>query len=284
MPSRCESSGGGGALRRASCASCARRSWIAAPQPATKRVLVDVGRAHVRPAAVPVREQRVAAAPPPLEHRDHLVHVGVDDALTPVLARLRDVVEDEHAVVAERDVPALERREPVAAVLLGVLLAADAEEAAVEQSHRAGENALARKTFASEVPCRSAADAGESPGELEHVVELLAVAAGAPPVVVAVLPPAGGVRADGLQVPVGVGADPDVCPRGRVASAPIRSSVARSVTRPPSGSRYSNPRPRPRRTMPAAEQSARRRRPTGAHFPRRHTENGAPRFSELRRG
>ena len=55
---------------------------------------------------------------------------------------------------------------------------------------------------------------GQPLGELEHAVVLLAVAGLVPGLVVEVLP-TGIVGANGLDVPVAVGADPDVLPRGR---------------------------------------------------------------------
>ena len=57
--------------------------------------------------------------------------------------------------------------------------------------------------------------APECDGELEHPIELLAVAAPTPGIVVEVLPPPRRVRPDCLQVPQRVGTDPDVAPGGR---------------------------------------------------------------------
>lgn len=49
----------------------------------------------------------------------------------------------------------------------------------------------------------------------------------------------------------------------------MRCSVSGSVTFSPlRESKYSKPRPRPRRTMPGPEQSLRRRRVMGYHLPR----------------
>jgi hypothetical protein len=58
-------------------------------------------------------------------------------------------------------------------------------------------------------------DPGERACEAQHLVELLLVAPGAPLNVVEVLPPAGRVDADRLDVPEGVGADPHVFPGRR---------------------------------------------------------------------
>jgi hypothetical protein len=54
---------------------------------------------------------------------------------------------------------------------------------------------------------------GEATREQRHVLVLLAVAQDAPARVVEVLPPPAGIRADRLQVPVRVRADPDISPR-----------------------------------------------------------------------
>src|SRR5262249_60406191 len=83
------------------------------------------------------REEALAAAA--LQRRDDGVHLGIDHRLQPALAALRRVVEDERSAARELDVALLERREAVAAMLVRVLLAADAKEPAVEQPHGAGE-------------------------------------------------------------------------------------------------------------------------------------------------
>ena len=56
---------------------------------------------------------------------------------------------------------------------------------------------------------------GQRLRHLQHPVELLLVAFLLPFLVVEVLAAAGRVGADGLDVPVGVRADPDLLPRGR---------------------------------------------------------------------
>src|SRR4029079_15956102 len=100
-------------------------------------------------------------------------------------------------------------------VLLGVLLAADAKEAPVEQPHRACEDALAARLSGAELPAARRARLRQRPGEVEHLLELLAVAPEAPLVVVAVLLPPTRIRADRLDVAVRQRADPDVLPGGR---------------------------------------------------------------------
>ena len=109
----------------------------------------------------------------------------------------------------------LHRRDAVRLVLLGVVLRADAEEAAVEEAHRAGEHALPRQPPLGEVLRRGSADDRQRAREAEHLVELLLVAPSAPLRVVEVLPPSRRVRAHRLDVAEGVGADPDALPGGR---------------------------------------------------------------------
>jgi hypothetical protein len=99
-----------------------------------------------------------------------------------------------------------------------VLLAADPEEAAVQQPHRAREHALAGEVVAAgQVALDTFAQRRQRAGETRHVLELLRVPAGAPRLVVAVLLAAGGVDARRLQMPVLIRTDPHVGPRGRDA-------------------------------------------------------------------
>ena len=110
-------------------------------------VLVDLRRAHVGPRAAVLEGQQLRpAAAAALERGDDRERVRVDDALDAPLAALGDVVEDHAEVLGvERDVLLAHRGEAVGLVLDRVLLGADAEEAAVEQPHRAGQHALARE-------------------------------------------------------------------------------------------------------------------------------------------
>src|SRR5262249_18355127 len=122
--------------------------------------------------------------------------------------------------IGETDVSTLEGREPVTAVLVGVLLAADPEEAAVEQRDREAEDTLTREPVAVEQPLGRRPQTWKAAREPEHLVELLAVALLTPDRVVEILPPAGGVRPHRLQMPVPVAADPDVAPRRRDHECP----------------------------------------------------------------
>ena len=95
----------------------------------------------------------------------------------------------------------------------GVVLTADAEEAAIEQPHRAREHALAGDALASEVRVDLPPHAGQGAREVDHLVELLLVAPLAPAAVVDVLLAATRVDSRRLDVAHGVRADPDVLPR-----------------------------------------------------------------------
>jgi hypothetical protein len=78
------------------------------------------------------------------------VHQVVDDRLHAPLAALGRVVEGDRAP-AQPHVVLADRRQAVGLVLDRVVLAADAEEAAVEQPHRAGEHLLAAEPVGLEV-------------------------------------------------------------------------------------------------------------------------------------
>src|SRR3954453_8434011 len=95
-----------------------------------------------------------------------------------------------------------------------VLLGADPEEASVEQTHRGGQHALARRLVAGlEVRGDALAQLRKRAGEARHVFELLGIAPSAPGGVVAVLLAPGRVDAGRLKMPARVGADPHVAPR-----------------------------------------------------------------------
>src|SRR6185312_2437679 len=118
-------------------------------------------------------------------------------------------------------------------------------EPAVEQPHRARQNASAVDLGAFEVVRDALAQLRQRAGEAGHVVELLGVAALAPALVVQVLLASGGVDARRLQVAERVRADPDVLPRRRDAELAD-----------------------PRQVLPGPEQSDRRNRLTHGVFPR----------------
>ena len=165
--------------------------------------------------AVSVREELAALRPAPLECGDDVEGVRVDHGLDATLSSLCRIVECHDVVSSQGYVRAAHRRKAEGVVVLCVHLASDPEEASVEEAHRAGEDALTPEIFLCQAAVRVRPQAPESDGELEHPIELLAVAASAPGVVVEVLPPPRRVRPDCLQVPQRVGTDPDVTPGGR---------------------------------------------------------------------
>ena len=176
---------------------------------------VDVVRAHVGPAAAALeRQQLVAAAAALLEALDRVGDLGVDDGLHAALAALGRVVEQQR-VALHRGVALAHRRQPVGLVRDGVVLGADPEEAAVQQPHGAGQHVVAVELVAGEVRGDALAQRGQRAGELDHVVELLLVAALAPARVVQVLLAPAVVDAGGLDVAARVRADPDVLPGRR---------------------------------------------------------------------
>jgi hypothetical protein len=103
----------------------------------------------------------------------------------------------------------------VAVVQFGVAVAADAEEAEVEQADGGGEDAPPGEAAVAEVCPDGFADGGEAFGDVEDVFVLGLFLFGAELGVVQVLAASGGVGADGLEVAVGAGADPDVLPGRR---------------------------------------------------------------------
>ena len=104
---------------------------------------------------------------------------------------------------------------PKRAVLVGVDVVADPEVAEVEQAYGGRAGPLERHPLAAEVGEHQLARLGQRLAEHQHPVELLRVPPGPPVRVVEVLPPAGVVGADRLQVAVVVRRDPDVRPRRR---------------------------------------------------------------------
>ncbi len=157
------------------------------------------------------RVQAVAAA----GQRPHGRQDGlVGDRDRPALALLGDVVEHQ-AVPRHPHVPLLQRRRAVVMVQLGVLLAADAEQAEVDQPDGAGDDAVPVEVAALQVLQGGRPQRGERAGEPQHVGELLGVSLLSPELVVAVLGPAPAVHAGGLDVSQRVRRDPDVRPGGR---------------------------------------------------------------------
>jgi hypothetical protein len=155
-------------------------------------------------------------------------------------AALRRVGE-QHRAALERDVLAAQGGQAERAVLVvvagRVLLAARSEHAEVQHPHPAREHPVAAEARLAEPRDDLGADIHQPTAQREHPVVLLAVAGGAPLVVVAVLPPPGGVRADRLDVPFGSGEIHTSCQAGGITSDLIRAITSGSVIGAPDASR-----------------------------------------------
>ena len=165
------------------------------------------------PAVLEGQQPRVAAPAPshPVDGLPHRLVVDLDAVLDSGLA---DEPEHQRAP-GSSDVPALQRGQAEAAVLVGVHVVADPEVAQVQQPYGDRTGPFQRHPVDADVGEDLLAGPGERAPEGEHPVELLGITAGPPVGVVEVLPSPGRVGADGLQVPVGIGTDPHVLPRGR---------------------------------------------------------------------
>ena len=242
-------------------------------------VLVDLVGAHVLPAvAVAVGDQVLGAAAPAPHRLDRLAHRPVADRLDAALAALGGEVED-HLAVADRDVFAEQGRDAVALVGFGVELAADPEEAEVEEPHRAGQRPLARHPVARQIPRRRPSQARQGDRELAHRLELARRRPPLPGLVVAVLLAAGGVDPGRLDMAEGVRADPHLLPgrRDRQLADPrqgllvlhppaVGVEVAEPLAAPAAGDSRAGavgaPQPAPR-ASPAAHRSRFLQRPPG---------------------
>lgn len=104
--------------------------------------------------------------------------------------------------------------QPKATVFLRVLLTAGAEVAAVDQLLRHGQHTIAVQAASAQIGEDLGAPIRQALGQAQHPVELFLGAVGQPLPVVEVLPTARRIGADGLDVAIGVAADPDF-PRRR---------------------------------------------------------------------
>jgi hypothetical protein len=139
----------------------------------------------------------------------------VGDPLNPTLIALRNEVEEELSVVLQLDVSLLHRCQPIGLVLLRVSLRAYAKKSSVEETSGARKHLVARKSCAIQVRQAPPPYFGQTSSELEHALELLLVSPGPPLLVVEVLPSAGGIHPNRLQVAVWIGTDPYIPPGGR---------------------------------------------------------------------
>ena len=94
----------------------------------------------------------------------------------------------------------------------GVLLAADAEKAEVDQPHRCGSHTITIEMRTTQVPRGGRPQIRQRTCEPEHVCELLNLPLLPPHGVVAILGPPSAVDTRGLYVTQGVRRDPDVLP------------------------------------------------------------------------
>ena len=97
----------------------------------------------------------------------------------------------------------------------GVLLAAGPEHAEVEHPHAGGQHPVPGQARLGQPVDHGGPHVGQAAAQVQHPVVLHPVPGRPPVVVVAVLAAPGGVHADRLDVPVRVGADPDVLPGRR---------------------------------------------------------------------
>src|SRR5512144_656527 len=121
-----------------------------------------------------------------------------------------------------------ERRESVRSVLLSITVRANAHEGAVEQRYHRGQDLRPRQPEKGQIAADRPADRGERASELGEPVELRLVALGAPLLVIAILPAPFRVTSHRLQMPVRVGADPDIAP-GRWNHQPADARKRRIV-------------------------------------------------------
>ena len=201
------------------------------------QVLVDLRGLDVGPAAAtrPIGEQLVAAAVAILERLDRRYHQRVGDLLLVVERALRLVAEAGDRA-ADLDVLAPQGREAEGLVLLRVALAADPEEAEVEQLHRTGQDPVSDEAAPGEVGAGALAHRRQRPREGLHLGELLAVARLAPVVVVEVLLAARRIDPVAWMWPFGWGQIQTSFHAGGIASSRIRSITSRSTIRSPSAS------------------------------------------------
>src|SRR3954470_4513153 len=106
----------------------------------------------------------------------------------------------------------LQRGEAERVILAGILLVADADESRLEELDHGAEHLATRETGAPEISGDGPSQAGKCASEVDQARVLRAVALLPPIRMIAVLLAASGVPSRRLEVPAGVGADPDVSP------------------------------------------------------------------------
>lgn len=172
---------------------------------------IDVAALHIHPAgAVAVGQQLLTAVPSAFEGLHHCPHLGLDEAHDPALAALGGVIESHDPVAADRDVLLAHRGEPEGLVPSGVLLAADPEEAEIEQAYRTRQHPLTAQPITDQVAIDALAGPREHRTEIEDPLVLVELAHQSPLVVLAILPPTCDIDAGRLNVSGRQHADPYV--------------------------------------------------------------------------
>src|SRR5256886_11878847 len=178
------------------------------------QVLVDISRVDGLDLAVAVdalEELLSRDFEEPLDDSRHPAVVQFDRVLLPTLTP-----EGEADLGADDvDVPVAQRRQPVGAVLLSVLVIPDADSGVFKQADDGREHLLLWQAGPFEVAVGMFADLRQRLGEGEHAVVLDGVADLAPARVVAILLAPARVAPGRLQVATGAGTDPATGAGGR---------------------------------------------------------------------
>ncbi len=206
-------------------------------------------------APFPVGEEPVAVVPAPSQGGEAAAGGGVRHRPDDLLAVFAGVGELDGAGPAA-GVPAQQRGEAVAVVQFGVAVAADAEEAEVEQAHGRGQHPLPGQSAVAQMAFDGLPHRGQHLGDVEHVLVLGLLLLGAELRVVQVLAASGGVGAHGLQVPVGTGADPHVAPGRRDDQLPDPGQLRGVAQRFPPGAEVPEAAPVPQPTVPGVRGAA----------------------------
>ena len=119
---------------------------------------------------------------------------------------------DAHGRSMHRHMTGAQCRQPVGAVRRDVALVADPDVCALEQGHHERHDPLIGQTVAGQIVVQRAAQRAERLAERDELVELRAFPFRTELGVVPVLLPTACVASGGLQVTIGIAADPDVGP------------------------------------------------------------------------
>src|SRR5438132_5061173 len=208
------------------------------------QVLVDVSRVDGLDLAVAVdalEELLSRDFEEPLDDSRHPAVVQFDRVLLPTLTP-----EGEADLGADDvDVPVAQRRQPVGAVLLSVLVIPDADSGVFQQADDGREHLLPWQAGPFEVAVGLFADLRQRLGEGEHAVVLDRVTDLAPTKVVAILLSPARVASCRLEMAARVGTDPDVRPGGRDGQTPDPADGLRVADPAAVAGRVGEPLPHP---------------------------------------